>query len=160
MISDRLSTRGPVVAVADDEDHEQQGEREEYVDKAHQGGVDDAAQQAGHRPHQGADDGGDQGGEKADLQGRLAAFHYAAQFVEAVGVGAQRVAPARRKERIYDVGRGLVGVVKNRAHEAKQDKKGDYGRAHHGQAVFDERGDGQAPARPRPLDLAPLGAGC
>ena len=87
--------------------------------------VDQAAEVPGDRPPERAEHDRDRGRAEADLERRLPADHQPAELVVADVVGAERVIPARRQCRLFDVSVDLVGVVDERADEAEEHDQHD-----------------------------------
>ena len=102
------------------EHDEEERNRQQDVDEAHQHRVDEAAGEPGERSVERPDHRRDERGEEADLERRLAAEHDPAELVEAVVVGAEQVAAARRGSLSSGFVSTLVRVVDERPDEAEE----------------------------------------
>jgi hypothetical protein len=140
----------------DDEHHEQDRDRQQDIDDAHQRRIDESADQPGNRTVERAHDNRDDRGQETDLQRGLAAAHELAEDVDALVVGTERMTSSGRQVRLVQVGGQHVGVIDERPGEAEQYEEDQHRHADDRQPVARELPDTQPPAAPDRADLTAL----
>ncbi len=119
-------------------------------------GVEHAAHKAGHGTPQCAEACRHDGNGKGDLERALATDHEPSEYVEPVGVCAERAPRSGRQVREGDVGLDLVAVVHERAEEAERCHNDNDPESDHTQTVLQER---QGERRPGPVGAGELRLG-
>ena len=121
---------------------EQRRDGEDRVDDPHHGPVNHPAGEAGYRPPDGAEAGGEHRHGQCDDQCGLATRHQPADDVVAGVIRSEQVLQAGSPIRDRHVRLYLVGVVNERADEAEQHEEHDDPDPDDSQPVFHEHADG------------------